>query len=300
MVDFDRDFYGADVNYAYGAARSAAARLTTTARHRLRPLDATTARATKTSSAPRSACKGALRRDEQDGLSSLDPYLQSEWQRGPWVLTGGLRHTRLRIDVADAYLANGNDSGGVAYSHTTPVLGVLYKVDPLLNVYASAARGFETPTLNEVFYSGTGGGFNFGLKAAQSTHLEVGAKAIVGDHRARQCRAVPGAHARRTGGRRRRGGRTSYSNASKTLRQGGELSLDARLGQGLVQPACALTMLRAVYDQAFGTRPAGQPPARRAEREWLCRTGVEGWRRPLRRRHGRRRQQPRLRGRRQR
>jgi hypothetical protein len=73
-----------------------------------------------------------------------------------WVLTGGLRHSRVSFDVDDRYLANGNDSGSVDYRHTTPLLGVLYKLTPTLNVYASAARGFETPTLNELFYSGAG------------------------------------------------------------------------------------------------------------------------------------------------
>jgi iron complex outermembrane receptor protein len=42
----------------------------------------------------------------------------------------------------------------------------MYKFSPALHAYASAARGFETPTLNELFYSGTGGGFNFRLQPA--------------------------------------------------------------------------------------------------------------------------------------
>ena len=36
-----------------------------------------------------------------------------------------------------------HDSGSVAYKHTTPVAAVLYKVSPTMNVYASAARGFD-------------------------------------------------------------------------------------------------------------------------------------------------------------
>ena len=44
-------------------------------------------------------------------------------------------------------------------------MGVLYRLSPVTNLYASAARGFETPTLNELFYSGSGGAFNFGLDA---------------------------------------------------------------------------------------------------------------------------------------
>ena len=93
----------------------------------------------------------------------------------------------MKVQVGDRFLGNGNDSGSVDYRHTTPVLGVLYKVSPVLNLYASAARGFETPTLNELFYSGTGGGFNFGLRAAESTHVEAGAE---GDRRRRHARST--------------------------------------------------------------------------------------------------------------
>ena len=49
---------------------------------------------------------------------------------------------------------------------------VLYRLTPTLNLYAGLARGFETPTLNEMFYSGSGGGFNFNLKPARSRNAE--------------------------------------------------------------------------------------------------------------------------------
>ena len=47
-----------------------------------------------------------------------------------------------RLRSAGSTFKNGNDSGSLDFSHTTPVLGVLYKLTPALNVYASAARGF--------------------------------------------------------------------------------------------------------------------------------------------------------------
>jgi iron complex outermembrane receptor protein len=200
--------------------------------------------------------KGQLRRDEQDEVASMDPYLQLEWERGKWVLSGGLRHSSVSFDVQDRYLSNGNDSGNLDYSHTTPLLGVLYKLTPTLNVYASAARGFETPTLNELFYSGSGAGFNFGLKPTSSTHLEVGAKAYLGAN-ARINAAVFQA---RTHDElvvdSASGGRTSYRNASATLRQGAELSLDASLAGGW-NTRLALTALSAIYDQGFGAVLAG-------------------------------------------
>jgi iron complex outermembrane receptor protein len=200
--------------------------------------------------------QGRLRRDENDDVTNLDPYAQFEWERGDWVWSAGLRHSRVDFDVDDRFLANGNDSGSVRYSHTTPLLGVLYKVKPGLNVYASAARGFETPTLNEVFYSGAGNGFNYGLAPAQSTHMELGVKAMSLD----ALRVNAAVFQVKTSDElvvdSSSGGRTSYRNASATLRQGLELSLDAvwrRNWNGRL----ALSVLRAVYDEGFGNVLAG-------------------------------------------
>ncbi len=250
VVDFDRDFYGADVNYAF-VRPLAGGKLTTTV-----GIDyghsSDDRKGFENFIGNQFGVKGNLRRDEQDVLSSVDPYAQTEWKGGDWVLTGGVRHTRLKVDVEDRFLSNGNDSGGVSYSHTTPVLGVLYKIDPKLNVYVSAARGFETPTLNELFYSGTGGGFNFGLKAAESTHVEFGAKAMLGDSTRINAALFQVRTTNELVVDSAAGGRTSYKNASKTLRQGGELSLDANLGAGFTS-RLALTALRAVYDQGFGS-----------------------------------------------
>ncbi|MEG1117129.1 MAG: TonB-dependent receptor, partial [Janthinobacterium sp.] len=159
--------------------------------------------------------------------------------------------SKMKVSVNDRYLGNGNDSGSLEFSHTTPVLGLLYKLTPDVNVYASAARGFEAPTLNELFYSGTGGGFNYQLKPATSTNLEAGIKARI-NHNTHVNAAV---FQIKTNDElvvdSSSGGRTSYRNAGKTLRQGMEVSLESSLPYGFTTKV-ALTSLHAVYDQAFG------------------------------------------------
>ncbi|MBQ5950449.1 TonB-dependent receptor [Massilia sp. ST3] len=254
VIDFDRDFYGVDANWRV-----------------VRELAGGTVRATLGLEFARSrdarqgfenfvgntfGLKGNLRRDEQNDVENVDPYVQVQWERGPWVVSGGLRHSRVKFDVRDRFLSNGDDSGGVDYRHTTPLAGVLYKVSPALNVYASAARGFETPTLNESFYSGAGAGFNFGLAPAVGTHLEAGLKAMpieglrmnaaLFQVRTKDELVVDSSS----------GGRTSYRNASATLRQGAELSLDAELGAGW-SARMALSALHAIYDEGFGAVPRG-------------------------------------------
>jgi len=254
VIDFDRDFYGIDANWR--AVRTVAGgTLRTTAG--LEMAESKDARQGFENFIGNTfGVKGNLRRDEQNDVTSVDPYVQVEWERDQWVLTGGLRHSRVDFDVEDRYLSNGNDSGGTDFRHTTPLVGVLYKISPTLNVYATAARGFETPTMNESFYSGTGGGFNFALQPAIGTHLEVGAKAMV----ASGVRVNAALFQVKTKDElvvdASSGGRTSYRNASATLRQGGELSVDAELGAGW-NARLAMSMLHAIYDEGFGAVPKG-------------------------------------------
>ena len=254
VIDFDRDFYGIDANWR-AVREVAGGTLRTTAGLELaRSKDAR--QGFENFVGNTFGVKGNLRRDEQNEVTAVDPYVQLEWERGRWVISGGLRHSQVDFDVQDRYLSNGDDSGGTDFSHTTPLVGVLYKVSPTVNVYASAARGFETPTMNEAFYSGTGGGFNFGLEPAIGTHLEAGIKAMV----ASGVRVNAALFQVKTKDElvvdASSGGRTSYRNASATLRQGSELSVDAELGAGW-NARLALSMLRAIYDEGFGAVPEG-------------------------------------------
>lgn len=254
VVDFDRDFAGIDTHWS--AVRQVAnGKLTTT-------IGIDYGRSTDDRQGYENfigtqfGLKGNLRRDERDTVTSLDPYLQTEWQGALWGLTAGLRHSKIKVDVNDRFISNGNDSGSVNYSRTTPVLGLTYKATSAVNLYASAARGFETPTLNELFYSGTGSGFNFNLKPARSNHVEIGAKAFIGS----DTRVDAAVFQVRTDDElvvdASSGGRTSYKNASKTRREGFELSVDTEWQHGL-SSRMAVTALRAVYDTAFGSVAQG-------------------------------------------
>jgi iron complex outermembrane receptor protein len=256
VVDFDRTFYGTDINWVH-VGELAGGKLTATVGLDVGRSD-DDRQGYENYVGTEFGVKGKLRRDEQDLLRSIDPYAQAEWASGPWLLTAGLRHTRLNIDVQDRFIAsgNGNDSGSKTYAHTTPVLAALYKVSPVLNLYASFAQGFETPTLNELFYSGTGGGFNFKLEAARSKHVEVGAKTVVGGNTQINAALFQVRTSDELVVDVSSGGRTSYRNASKTLRQGAELSLDTKWG-GAWSARVAATALRAVYEQGFGSTLAG-------------------------------------------
>ncbi|WBS02721.1 TonB-dependent receptor [Pseudoduganella sp. SL102] len=254
VIDFDRNFHGVAINWTDVRRFDHGVLRTTVGLDYDRSTD--DRKGYENFAGTQLGVKGALRRDEEDEVSNVDPYVQAEWQSGPWRLTAGVRHSRVKVEVDDRFLDNGNDSGDLTFTRTTPVLGALYKLTPDLNVYVSAARGFETPTLNELFYSGTGDGFNYQLRPARSTHLEAGTKIRVTENtrvdaalfevRTRDEVVVDASS----------GGRTSYRNASKTLRQGIEVSVDSSWTGGFSARA-ALTGLRAVYDQAFGNVAEG-------------------------------------------
>ena len=123
--------------------------------------------------------QGALRRDEENRVRTFDQYVQGVWSSERWSLTAGVRHSQVKFASSDRFIvgANGDDSGSATYSATTPVLGVVYHATEALNLYASAGRGFETPTFNELSYRPGGTGLNFDLRSAYSRQFEIGAKA---------------------------------------------------------------------------------------------------------------------------
>jgi iron complex outermembrane receptor protein len=198
---------------------------------------------------------GALRRDEDNSLRSTDLYLQGEFDFSPEVIgTAGLRSGRLRVRTEDNYLANGDDSGVLSYGYTTPVLALQWLPTPAWNLYASAGRGYETPTLNELAYRPGGqGGFNTALQPQSSWQAELGAKwqdaaAGLGLDLAVFYADTDDEIAVLTNA----GGRSTFQNVGRTRRYGAELA-------GRWQPTpqwrglLALTWLDASYRDSFET-----------------------------------------------
>ncbi|HQA09849.1 TonB-dependent receptor [Zoogloea sp.] len=259
IIDFDRNFHGIGARYI--AVRDAGGgKLTTTVGI---DYDSSTDQRNGYENFIGTALgvKGKLRRRETDTVDSLDPYIQTEWARGDWAVTAGLRHSQVKFRVADDYITatNGDDSGSRSYRRTTPMLGVVYKLDPAVNLYASAARGFETPTLNEMFYAiPPASGFNFGLKPSRSQHFELGAKAFVGTTSRLNVALFQIATEDELVVAASGDGRTSYRNAGKTLRQGVEAAFDTAWQRNLTS-RFAVSHLRAIYDEALSSSiPAGK------------------------------------------
>ncbi len=173
--------------------------------------------------------QGALRRDEDDEVFSTGAYVQGEWRFAErWSASAGLRMSRVSVSFDDHFIVagNGNDSGEVKFSATNPVAGLLFRATPNLNLYASYGRGFETPTLAELAYRPVGLGPNFALRPARSKQFELGAKATLFG-RSRLNLALFTIETRdEIVVNSAIGGRTTFKNASRTARDGVELSWD--------------------------------------------------------------------------
>lgn len=250
IIDFDRDFAGLSARWI-GRFDLAGGKLTTTLGSDYEQ-SSDDRRGYENFIGTQLGVKGNLRRQERDQVASFDQYAQAEWARGDWLLTGGLRHSRVAFKVRDDYLSNGDDSGSVSYGKTTPTAAVTYKLNPAVNLYASAARGFEAPTFNELFYSGTGGTFSYQLKPATSVHYETGVKAYVGNDTRIDAALFQVNTQDELVVDSASGGRTSYRNAGKTERRGVEIAVDSRW-QGNFTSRLAYTWLDARYSESFTT-----------------------------------------------
>ena len=224
--------------------------------------------------------QGALRRDEIDTAANFDQYLQGTLQLAPaWSITAGLRHSRVRFDSADRYIAgpNGDDSGATRYSATVPVLGVLYALNERVHLYATAGRGFETPTFNELAYRPDGTtGLNFALQPARSDNAEVGVKT-----RTDLGEMTAALFETRTHDEivtlTNSGGRATFQNAGSTRRSGAEVAWSATWAEYLRAQA-AVTWLDATYRE--GERDGKRIPgvARSALYAALAWAPPQGWR----------------------
>lgn len=177
--------------------------------------------------------RGRLRRDERDEVRGLAPYLQLAWRGKRLEAQVGARWDEVRFEVEDRYIApdNGDDSGRVTYRRSNPGLGLSYWLTPQVNLYAGWSRGFETPTLAELAYSGADGGFGFDLRSARSEQAEAGLRITL----PRSGRLHGALFHVRTEDElvvaSSQGGRTLYRNAAQTLRQGLELGLEQSLDE---------------------------------------------------------------------
>jgi iron complex outermembrane recepter protein len=199
--------------------------------------------------------QGKLRRDENNKVRANDQYFQVQWSPASDVTVhGGVRRSNIKLTSQDNFVAAGNpnDSGGVSYSGTTPMLGVMYNLNSKVNLYASWGKGFDAPTLNEIAYNAdaTKSGLNLGLRPSRSQQYEIGAKYQMSRAALLQMALFQAKTTDEIVVLSNNGGRSRFQNAGGTQRDGLELSYNNQFAKGW-NTRWAYTYLNARYSDSF-------------------------------------------------
>ncbi|NUG51002.1 TonB-dependent receptor family protein [Acinetobacter lactucae] len=248
VIDFERDYYGADFRWT---GKELLPNTTVSVGVALDAMDEDRKgfeNFNLVNGQPSYGVKGKLRRDEDNTLWTIDPYLQASWQFLPtWRLDTGVRYSNVHYKSKDNYLSNGDDSGKTDYDKVLPSAALSWQILPELMAYVSYAKGFETPTFTEMAYRPDGeSGFNFDLTASTSDTYETGLKSqnLLGDFTLAVFQTKTKDDIVSAGNSN---GRSTFRNADKTLREGVEFSWNKKLWRDLTAIA-SYTYLDATFD----------------------------------------------------
>ena len=248
----DRDFAGTDLRWSHEATTPTGPLTLTLGLTYERMFDL------RTGYENNAGVLGVLRRDEDNIAASSGQYLQAEWALGKdWTLSGGVRRSLINYENRDRYIAssasttNPDDSGTASYANTSPVLGLIYHLNPSVNLYVNAGKGFDTPAFIELAYKANGAsGLNFALQPSSSVNFETGVKALVGRSTHVNLALFKISTDQEIVVDTSVASRSVYANAGKTGRTGLELSIDSDLGNNL-KASLAYSLLNARFEESF-------------------------------------------------
>lgn len=246
VIDFERNYYGTDLRWT---GKELLSNTTLSVGVALDAMDEDRKGFENFNADGIYGVKGKLRRDEDNTLWNIDPYLQASWQFLPtWRLDTGVRYSNVHYKSKDNYLSNGDDSGKTDYSKILPSAALSWQILPELMAYVSYAKGFETPTFTEMAYQTdiSKSGFNFDLKPSTSDTYETGLKSQnrLGDFTLAVFQTKTKNDIVSAGSL---DGRSTFRNADKTLREGVEFAWNKKLWRDLIATAI-YTYLDATFD----------------------------------------------------
>ncbi|MEI1724580.1 TonB-dependent receptor [Acinetobacter baumannii] len=245
VIDFERNYYGADFRWT---GKELLPNTTLSVGVALDAMDEDRKGFENFNADGIYGVKGNLRRDEDNTLWNIDPYLQASWQFLPtWRLDTGVRYSNVHYKSEDNYLSNGDDSGKTDYDKVLPSVALSWQILPELMAYVSYAKSFETPTFTEMAYRPDGqSGFNFDLTASTSDTYETGLKSQnqLGDFTLAVFQTKTKNDIVSAGNSN---GRSTFRNAEKTLREGVEFAWNKKLWRDLIATA-SYSYLDATFD----------------------------------------------------
>jgi iron complex outermembrane receptor protein len=192
--------------------------------------------------------------DQQETVTELGPFAQVQWSPNERLLiSGGARFDWVGFDLADRFVADGDDSGDRSMSALSGNIGASWSFDQRFVPYVNVSTSFETPTTTELVNQPDGsGGFNTELGPQRAVNYEVGARGQPTPAVTYSVAVFMGRVTDAIVQQEEVGGRAFFRNAQKTHNDGAEVGLS-------VAPVSSIT-LNAAYTYAryrFVEEPEG-------------------------------------------
>jgi iron complex outermembrane receptor protein len=128
--------------------------------------------------------KAGLSLDQLEQVRGYGAFAQARLDLTPRLAaSAGIRYDRFRFQVDDRFLDDATDDSGARGMHAvSPSVGLVYAFGPPVELFASAASFFETPTTTELANRPeAAGGFNPDLDPTRGRTLEGGVRGRLGE-----------------------------------------------------------------------------------------------------------------------
>ena len=196
--------------------------------------------------------QGTLGQNYRMSAKNFDQYAHLDWRLLERLsLNMGARNSTTTLSsISNSPDLSNTSSGSNTYQALTSMMSLQYYLTELSNVYVSYGSSFDTPTLNQVTYNSNFSSSNFGLFAATTKQLELGFKSKVSKSAQVNLALFNANTANDIVVGASSFGRTAFTNAPKTNRQGMELGSQLKLPHHF-EMNLAYTWLNATVKEAY-------------------------------------------------
>ena len=196
--------------------------------------------------------QGTLGQNYRMSAKNFDQYAHLDWRLLERLsLNMGARNSTTTLSsISNSPNLSNTSSGSNTYQALTSMMSLQYYLTELSNVYVSYGSSFDTPTLNQVTYNSNFSSSNFGLFAATTKQLELGFKSKISKSAQVNLALFNANTANDIVVGASSFGRTAFTNAPKTNRQGMELGSQLKLPHHF-EMNLAYTWLNATVKEAY-------------------------------------------------
>jgi iron complex outermembrane recepter protein len=173
--------------------------------------------------------------DQRETVTELGPFAQVHWSPNEQLLlSAGARYDWVRFDVADRFLADGDDSGAKTMAAASGNIGLSWSLNDRFVPYLNVSTSFETPTTTELVNKPDGsGGINPELGPQRAVNYEIGVRGRPDSRVTYSVAVFLGRVKDAIVQQAEVGGRAFFRNAGRTHNDGAEVGLSVSPVPGL-------------------------------------------------------------------